>query len=87
MVTVSNQQTKRQPLTRLSAEQRDEVRRLLKAGVRKEVLAVQFNVHFNTIGNIEKEADESKGRPLDRDAQVRTTSTNGDSVAPNGGKA
>ena len=51
------------------------MQRLLKDGVRKEELAVRFNVHFNTIGNIAKESD-LEGRPnLDQAAHTCTTST------------
>jgi DNA invertase Pin-like site-specific DNA recombinase len=55
MVIVRNQ-TQRAKLTRLGEDEREQVRRRLKAGERPEALAVEFDVHFNTIRNIAKEA-------------------------------
>jgi hypothetical protein len=83
-VTVSNQTPKRRSKVQLSEADRAEVKRLLSAGVRKEVLAVQFGVHFNTIGNIEKEPANENAPRLEHEGQVRTTSTNDPSVARKG---
>jgi hypothetical protein len=57
----------------LTEPERELVRRRLRAGERKEVLAVEYGVHFNTIGNIGKE----EGQPLvDQATPVHTTSAN-----------
>lgn len=58
--TVTN--TVKRRYNRLSVEQKREVARRLEKGESIEALAVEFGVHFNTIGNIRKAFREAVKR-------------------------
>lgn len=58
IVTVGNKIETHPKQRKLTAEQEQEVVALFQKGIKRELLAVQFGVHFNTIGNVLRRHEE-----------------------------
>jgi hypothetical protein len=64
IVTVSNKASNSQahdPRRKLTAEQEMQVIAMLKANVKPYLVATQFGVHPNTVGNIQKRVAKNEG--------------------------